>query len=341
MNKTLIKLKHPPVFLSTAAVGGRKESEGPLAFAFSQICEDDRFGMDTWEKSESEMQRRALHFALSKAEMKEGEIDALFAGDLMNQCTGSAYGLLEYDIPFLGLYGACSTSVEGLLLASLCMQEGFGRCAVVTSSHFCSAERQFRLPIEYGGQRTPTAQWTVTGSGAFILDNDAAGEFSCAESCVRITEVLPGRSIDGGITDANNMGAAMAPAAVDSFTRYFEESGRSPEDFDLILTGDLGYEGSGILRELLRKRDIVLGDNYNDCGLLIYDREKQDVHAGGSGCGCAASVLAGYVIPKMESGGFRRVLAVATGALMSPSSVQQGQSIPGVAHLVCLECGGE
>ena len=330
MQTGIIKLKNAPSIVSFAAIGGKKEAEGPLGHQFEYIDENDRFGEDTWEKSEAQMQKIALTTALNKKDFASSDIDALFAGDLMNQCTSSAYGLLGFDVPFFGLYGACSTAVEGLILASLLIETGhFSRTAVVSSSHYYASERQFRYPIEYGGQRAPTAQWTVTGSGAFILENNGKG--------VKIAEVMPGRSADKGITDINNMGAAMAPAAIDTLTRYFDSADLKPNDFDLIVTGDLGNEGHKIVQDFMSQHGFDSSTQYSDCGLLIFDRENQDVHAGGSGCGCSATVLASHILPEMERGNLKNVLILGTGALMSPESVLQGESIPGIAHLVHLE----
>ncbi len=328
--KSLLKLPRPVGFVSYASVGGKNESEGPLGGGFDLTDETgtDKFGQDTWEMSESELQRLAVSKALEKAGMCDTDLYALFAGDLQNQCVGSAYGTVGFDVPYFGLYGACSTSVEGLILASLVASAYGVPTASVASSHNCAAERQFRSPIEYGGQRAPTSQWTVTGAGAFVLSADA--------SAPRITEIMPGRSIDRGINDLNNMGAAMAPAAIDTLTRYFDESGTSPDDFDLIVTGDLGAEGSRILCEFMAdaKRDIA--SVHCDCGLMIYDREGTDRHSGGSGCGCSASVLASHLLPRMGKD-LHRILFTATGAMMSPASVWQGNSIPGICHLICIE----
>lgn len=327
MQKGIIKLDTCPSIIAAASVVGQKEFEGPLGPYFDIHDKKDDFGMKTWEKAESEMQRLALNTALSKCRLHEDDIDMMFAGDLLNQCVGSAYGLVNFNIPFFGLFGACSTCCEGLALSSMLISGGLAnRCAVVTSSHNCSAERQFRSPLEYGGQRPPTAQWTVTGSGAFILSSLAQGPF--------ITEVLPGRAIDGNIDDANNMGAAMAPAAIDTLERFFNESGTSPSDYNAIITGDLGAEGSAILREFLKQGGFDITNNHNDCGLLIYDGETQDTHAGGSGCGCSAVVLASHLLPRMNRGELNDVLFMATGALMNPASLYQGNSIVGIAHLV-------
>jgi len=251
MQKGIIKLKNSPSIISYASVGGKKEGEGPLGEKFDLTDPTDRFGGQTWEKSESEMQKQVLTLAMQKRSFAARDLDALFAGDLMNQCTGSAYGLIDFDVPYFGLYGACSTAVEGLILSSLLLDTGhFNRTAAVASSHFYSSERQFRYPIEYGGVRAPTSQWTVTGAGAFILENGGKG--------VRITEVLPGKTLDKGITDLNNMGAAMAPAAIDTLTRYFGESRYTPDDFDLIATGDLGYEGYKIVWDFMKDNLVIV-----------------------------------------------------------------------------------
>ena len=326
MNHRIIRPKVFPTIISHATAVGNKEHKGPLGDRFDYHDESDLFGQESWEMAEGEMQRIALNLALSKAKLSHQDLDAVFAGDLINQCSSSNYGLIDIPAPFIGLYGACSTSAEGLIVASLFLNATQAdTVAVVTSSHNCSAERQFRYPVEYGGQRPPTAQWTVTGAAAFLL-GQGDGAY--------ITELLPGVSIDGGIQDANNMGAAMAPAVLDTLTRYFNESGHSPSDFDGIFTGDLGYEGHGIVTEQMKKRDYDLSQNYFDCGLLIYDLKEQDVHAGGSGCGCSASVLSSYLLPKLEAGELHDILYIATGALMSPMAIQQGQTIPGIAHLV-------
>ena len=324
---SVIKLKRPPSVIGYAGVVGKREYEGPLGAYFDLHDEEERFGMDTWEKAESEMQRLALNLALAKADLTGKELGAIFAGDLMNQCIGSSYAAECFDRPFFGLYGACSTFAEGIVLASLLIDgEAFDKCAVIASSHFCTAERQFRYPLEYGGQRTPTSQRTATAAGSFILSAEGNGPY--------IKEVLPGTIVDMGITDINNMGAAMAPAAYDTITKYFEHTGKKPSDFDLIITGDLGKQGHGIICDFMKNDGFDMERAYNDCGLLLYDGEKQDMHAGGSGCGCSASVVAGYIMKRFEKREIGDVLYIATGALMSPASLQQGRSIPGIAHLV-------
>lgn len=321
--------------LATGNAVGKKEYEGPLGQLFDIHDNDDRFGKETWEKAESEMQRLAFNLALKKADLGFEDIDAIFAGDLLNQCVGSSYGLLGCNIPYFGLYGACSTSAEGLFLASVMATHGvYDRVAVVTSSHNCAAERQYRTPIEYGGQRTPTSQWTVTGAGAFIVGNN---RIDGSRSAAKIKAGMAGRVVDKGINDPNNMGAAMAPALCDTFCRFFSESESRPSDYDLIVTGDLGHEGSAILRELMAVEGYDMGARYTDCGILIYDKRRQDTHSGGSGCGCSASVLSAHILPEIEKGRYKRVIFVASGAMMSPDSVKQGQSIPAVGHLLLFE----
>lgn len=327
MQRGLIKLNNAPSIISSASVVGSKEYEGPLGGLFDFHDNDNTFGQKTWEKSEAEMQKIALNLALSKIKLTDEDIDALFAGDLINQCTSSSYGLLSFNIPFFGLFGACSTAAEGLILASLLVDSGtYKRTAAVTSSHNCSAERQFRTPLEYGGQRTPTSQWTVTGAGAFIVSSDNCGPF--------VSEVMPGRTIDKGIKDANNMGAAMAPAAIDTLIRFFKQTNTTPDNYGKIITGDLGNEGYGIVVDLMEKEGYSIRDKYTDCGLFIYDHEKQDMHAGGSGCGCSAVVLASHFLNEIKKGNLSDILFLGTGALMSPGSIQQGESIPAIAHLV-------
>ena len=328
-NHGLIKLD--ATIIESAAVVGKKEYEGPIGSFFDIHDPTDAFGKKTWEKSESEMQRLALNTALSKANMSESDLDGLFAGDLLNQCISSSYGLMDFDVPYFGLYGACSTAAEGLMLGSVFVTHGiFDRCASVSSSHNCSAERQFRSPIEYGSQKPPTAQWTVTGSGAFIIGSGGG---------VCITEAMAGIVVERGIKDANNMGAAMAPAAASTLLRYNNEVGL--DTVDLIVTGDLGYEGGDILCELMLTEGVDIRKKYSDCGIIIYDKETQGTLSGGSGCGCSASVLASYFVPKLRSGEIGSMLILGTGAMMSPDSIKQGEVIPAVAHLVRLENGGK
>lgn len=315
---------------ASAAVGSKKESEGPIGHAFDVINEDDYFGEKTWEKAESRMQQTAIQTALDKAKYQPSDIDCVFAGDLMNQCVGSTYGLRSFGIPFVGLFGACSTMAESLMTASVFLDSGAaGRAVACTSSHFCTAERQFRLPLEYGGQRTPTAQWTATAAGAAVLEKGDTPPFIHAATIGTIEDL--------GITDANNMGAAMAPAAYETIKAHFQDTGRRPSQYDLIVTGDLGKLGSEILFDLFHKDGMDL-NNLTDCGTLIYDLEGQDVHCGGSGCGCSAVVLTGHLLNGMRAGRWKNILFCGTGALLSPTSTQQGESIPCICHAAAISC---
>ena len=330
--RDIIRLKNPPKIISSCAFVGSEEKNGPMGHRFLNFSMDNKFGKKTWEKAESEMQRLALSGALKNGGITDTEVDILLAGDLLNQCVGSSFGLVDFDIPYIGLYGACSTCALGLALGSALYSGGFAnKVATVTSSHFCSSERQFRFPLEYGGQRAPACQWTVTGAGAFLLGD--RGNTS-------ITEIVFGKSIDMGINDINNMGAAMAPSCIDTIKRYFKNSDHSPKDFDLIITGDLGLEGSDILKELLLCEGIDIRDNHADCGLLIYDIEKQDKHSGGSGCGCSASIMAADIVKRLDTCELKDVLFIGTGALMNSLTMYQGGTIPAVSHLVHLSSGG-
>ena len=336
----IIRLDNADIVIAhTSSAGGHEEFFGPLGDKFDFHDDSDRFGAKTWELSEGELERITLNLLLKKAHLRPSEVDLLFAGDLQNQCVASSQGLCSFGIPYVGLYGACSTCGEGLCTGAVFLNSSssLGRVAVVTSSHNCAAERQFRTPIEYGGQRTPTAQWTATASGAFILERRQKGGGASNDGyTVCIDEVMPAKIVDAGVTDAANMGAAMAPAAAESIQAYLELSSRTPDDFDAIVTGDLGREGSDILCELLLSVNIDIRKKHIDCGMLLYDSERQDAHCGASGCGCSASVMASHFIPSMREGKYKRLLFLATGALMSPSSIQQGGSIAGIAPVVSL-----
>lgn len=325
--KQSILYLHPPAVLSFASVAGKKESEGPLAVSFDVTNRDTHFGQSSWEKAETEMQKTALELALQKAGLTDRDLDAAFMGDLLNQCIGSSFTMRNRQIPTLGLYGACSTMAEGLLLAGMSISGGFCRRALaLTSSHFASSERQYRFPLGYGGQRTPTAQWTVTGAGAVILGREGEGPY--------LRSATIGTIVDAGIKDAGNMGAAMAPAAHATIQAHLQDMHLQPSDYDLIVTGDLGKLGSQLLRDLFMADGVDLGKSYADCGVMIYNLEEQDVHCGGSGCGCSASVLCGHLLQRMRKGELKRMLFCGTGALLSPLSTQQGESIPGVCHAV-------
>ena len=335
--RTVIRFPRPVSIYAHASAVGDTEHNGPLGALFDFHDATDRFGADTWEKGEESLSRTVLNLALSRAGESQDKIDLLFAGDLQNQCVASSAGCGSMGIPYFGLYGACSTSCEGLLLASLCLNAAneHSRAAVVTTSHNAAAERQFRLPLEYGGQRPPTAQWTATAGGAFLLARE--GEAWIPAASPRITAGMVGRAIDSGVCDGSNMGAAMAPAAADTLLRFFADENESPSDYDRIVTGDLGTEGSALLSGLLRENGLDLLGRHRDCGLLLFDPLNTDVHAGGSGCGCSASVLSALFLPALERGEIRRMLFLATGALMSPSNLLQGGSILGIAPLVVLE----
>ena len=328
IGKRTIRLERKPGIVSFASAVGGKEGAGPLKKGFDEVSADSYFGQESWEKAECTMLSRCLDRCMEKADGLRP--DCILGGDLLNQCVSSAFAVRDRTAPYLGLYGACSTMAEGLGLAALLIDGGGLNSALAfTGSHFCAAERQYRFPLEYGGQRTPTSQWTVTGAGAVLLARES-------DSLV-VTHVTPGRVVDAGVTDANNMGAAMAPAALDTILAHFDDLNRSFDDYDAVFTGDLGAIGHDILQDLLQREGLSPGLKYLDCGVLIYDLLTQDVHAGGSGCGCSASVLTAHILPAMERGVWRRVLFAGTGALMSPLTCQQGESIPGICHAVTIE----
>ncbi|EKY22769.1 stage V sporulation protein AD [Clostridium celatum] len=330
VGKQTIKLENPPKIISTYSIVGPKEGQGPLKDYFHQIISDDTLGKDSFEKAESEMMYTAIKSAISSAGLTEEKIDYLFAGDLLNQIISSGFAARELNIPFIGLYGACSTMSESLSMASLFLDGGFANYVVAsTSSHFSSAERQFRFPLEYGSQRCPTCQWTVTGSGAMVLGK--TGNYP------EVTYVTTGLVKDYGEKDTNNMGAAMAPAAVDTIYNHFKDTGRTPKDYDVIATGDLGKVGKDITTKLLLEYGYDVKDNYVDCGDMIFNDEEQKTDAGGSGCGCSAVVTCGYFYKKLMKKEIKSLLLVSTGALMSTTSSLQGESIPGIAHAVAIE----
>lgn len=330
--KQSFRLNNPPVITAWASVAGKKEKEGPIGNSFDITSEDTYFGQKTWEQAEKRMQQLALNTLVTKGNIHRKDIGVVLSGDLLNQCIGSSFPLRNTDIPHLGLYGACSTMAESLLLGSMIVGGGFSDHVVaMTSSHFASSERQYRFPLGYGGQRTPTAQWTVTGAGAALLCSSGKGP--------KITGCTVGTVCDLGIKDANNMGAAMAPAALSTIEAHFRDMHVGAGDFDMIVTGDLGQLGQELLLTLARKKGLSLGGKLADCGKIIFDNTKQDVHCGGSGCGCSAVTLCGYLLDKLNSGKWKRILFCGTGALLSPTSTQQGLPIPGVCHAVCIEGG--
>lgn len=328
--KHSIRFSDPPIIQAWSSVAGKKESEGPLGGNFDKIITDSFFGQQSWEQAESKMQELALQILLDKTKLEYADIGVVLSGDLLNQCISSSSSLSNKEVPHIGLYGACSTMAESLVLGSMIVNGGFyDRVAAVTSSHFASSERQFRFPLDYGGQRPPTSQWTVTGSGAAMLCKHGNGP--------KIASCTLGAVVDLGVTDANNMGAAMAPAAFDTIYTHLSDLNMRIEDFDYVVTGDLGALGVEALLALAKKENINLEGKVLDCGLEIFNRTNQDVHCGGSGCGCSALVLCSSLLKKINAGQIKRILFCGTGALLSPTSVQQGLSIPGICHAVTIE----
>lgn len=322
----------PPVITHWASIAGKKESDGPLAKYFDVTQPDAHFGEKTWEQAEKKMQQLALETLFKKAGMQKSDVDLVFSGDLLNQCIGSSFTLRNTGIPHLGLYGACSTMAESLLLATMAVGGGFfKKVAAMTSSHFASSERQYRFPLGYGGQRTPTAQWTVTGAGAALVESSGRGP--------KIDSCTVGTITDLGVKDANNMGAAMAHAALETIRTHMRDMARTADDFDLIVTGDLGEFGKELLLTLSQKEGLYLGGKLDDCGTMVFDNQNQDVHAGGSGCGCSAITLCGFLLDQLSKGKYKRILFCGTGALLSPTSTQQGLPIPGVCHAVSITGG--
>lgn len=325
-------LPQPPVITAWASVAGKREAEGPLAHTFDIKCRDTYFGQKTWEQAEKKMQQLALKKLTEKAGLSLDALDLVVSGDLLNQCIGSSFTLRNTGIAHLGLYGACSTMAEGLLTAAMVVGGGFAdRVAALTSSHFAASERQYRFPLGYGGQRPPTSQWTVTGSGAALVCQEGTGP--------QITACTIGTVTDLGIQDANNMGAAMAPAAYATIRAHFADLNTGPEDFDRIITGDLGQVGKELLMQLARRDGLALGGKLEDCGTLVFDASSQDVHAGGSGCGCSAITLCGTLLEQLRTGKLKKILFCGTGALLSPTSTQQSLPIPGICHAVSLTGG--
>ena len=330
LGKQTIKFNTPPTITEASSIVGPKEAQGPLAKYFDQCLEDEFWGEKTWEKAESKIIKENVNTLIFKSGIPIDQIDYCFAGDLLNQCISSSFGLRDINLPFFGVFGACSTFVESMCLGSVFIEGGGAKNVVcATSSHFCSAEKQFRFPLELGNQRTTTAQWTVTGSGASLLSSSGSGPY--------ITNITPGKIIDMGIKDANNMGAAMAPAAFDTLITHLQDTCRKPSYYDLIITGDLGYIGKDILTELAETKGYNIKNNYNDCGVLIFDKNEQDTHSGGSGCACVATTFSGYLYKQLKSRKINKILLIATGALMNATSSQQGESIPGIAHAISIE----
>ena len=330
MGKQSIIFDAPPTILETASIVGPKEMNGPLAQYFDKTLEDEFWGEETWEKAESKIVKETANALLNKAGLSSEQIDYCFSGDLLNQCISSSFGLRDSNIPLFGIFGACSTFVEGLSLGAVFAEaSGAQNILCSASSHFCSAEKQFRFPLELGNQRPPSAQWTVTGAGAAIVGKNGNGPF--------ITSITTGKIVDMGIKDSNNMGAAMAPAALSTLLAHFQDTGRNPSYYDGIFTGDLGYIGKEILLDLAKQNGYNISSNYNDCGVLIFDKDAQDTHSGGSGCACIATVFSGYLFNQLKTKKYKKILLIATGALTNSTTAQQGESIPGIAHAISIE----
>lgn len=344
LGKASVRLERPVFILNSASIVGTKEGQGPLGELFDMVGEDDMFGCNTWEEAESNLQKDAVYLALGKAGMKPEDMSFIFAGDLLGQSIATSFGIASYQIPLLGVYGACSTCGESLALGAMSIAGGFAdRVVCVTSSHFASAEKEFRFPLEYGNQRPLSATWTVTGSGAFVLcGKDTAEECCCKKEGkesprARIMGVTVGKIVDYGLKDSMNMGACMAPAAASTLEQHFMDWNRQPEDYDKIITGDLGSVGQTVLLDLLREKGYDISDRHMDCGIEIFDAQEQDTHAGGSGCGCSAVTLSAYILKQLEEGHWKRVLFMPTGALLSKTSFNEGKSVPGIAHALVLE----
>ena len=329
VGKQTIKFNNPPTIVDCASIVGPKEAQGPLSKYFDQTLDDEFWGEKTWEKAESKIIKETVNTVISKSGIPSTQIDCMFAGDLLNQCISSSFGLRELGIPFFGVFGACSTFVESLSLGAICAESFANNVLCATSSHFCSAEKQFRFPLELGNQRPPTSQWTVTGAGSAILSKNGNGPY--------ITHITPGKIIDFGIKDGNNMGAAMAPSFADTLMTHLLDTGRNPSYYDAIISGDLGYIGKNIAIDILKSNGYNIKSNYNDCGVLIFDKESQDTHSGGSGCACCGTVFSGYLFKQLKSRKIKRLLLIATGALMNSTTSQQGETIPGIAHAISIE----
>lgn len=350
LGKQTLQFPFLPRIVGSYSIVGEKEGKGPMAKWFDMILEEDTFGEKTWEKAESKMLKQAMLQALQKSGREKDEIDTVLSGDLINQIMSSSFMARDLSIPFLGIYGACSTMTESMIMGSMMIDGGYASNILVgASSHYCTAERQFRMPLEHGNHRPPSAQWTSTASGAMVLSADDKGDTAVKQGKnqpqgqklreVYLSHATIGKILDTGIKDPNQMGAAMAPAAVDTIVRHLSDMERSPEFYDIILSGDLGMIGRDIALDLLSGRGINLNGIFNDCGAMMYDK-KQDTHSGGSGCGCSASIFCSYVYDEMRTGKINNALLISTGALLSTISSQQGESIPGIAHAVAVTTKG-
>lgn len=342
LGKASVRLEKPVYIINSASVVGTKEGQGPLGLLFDKVGQDDMFGCATWEEAESTLQRDAVQTALEKAGVSSDDISFIYAGDLLGQSIATSFGLSSYQIPLFGVYGACSTCGEALTLGTMAVAGGFAsRVLCVTSSHFASAEKEFRFPLEYGNQRPLSATWTVTGAAAFVLGgekcqgSDKNGGKICARA--KITGFTVGKIVDYGLKDSMNMGACMAPAAASTLERHFIDYNSQPDDYDKIITGDLGKVGQRVLADMMSEKGYDISGKHMDCGIEIYDSESQDTHAGGSGCGCSAVTLSAFILKQLEDENWRRILFAPTGALLSKTSFNEGKSVPGIAHCLVIE----
>uniref|UniRef100_UPI004056DF13 stage V sporulation protein AD n=1 Tax=Acetatifactor sp. TaxID=1872090 RepID=UPI004056DF13 len=341
LGKASVKLEKPVYIIASASIVGTKEGEGPLGLLFDMVGSDDMFGCNTWEEAESSLQKEAVYMAMEKAGVRPDDISFIYAGDLLGQSIATSFGISSYEIPLLGVYGACSTCGESITLGAMSIAGGFAeKVMCVTSSHFASAEKEFRFPLEYGNQRPLSASWTVTGSGAFVLssETDCKGEQDKGNGArARIMGMTIGKIVDFGLKDSMNMGACMAPAAASTLEQHFIDWNSRPEDYDKIITGDLGSVGQKVLIDLMKDKGYDIAAKHMDCGIEIYDAKTQDTHAGGSGCGCCAVTLSAYILKQIEEGNWKKILFMPTGALLSKTSFNEGQSVPGIAHALVLE----
>ena len=338
IGKQSIIFQNPPYIIAASSIAGKKEGEGPLGQLYDMIWEDPMVGKDSWEDAESELMKEAAQKAIQKAGLRNSDIRYLIGGDLLGQLIATSFGIADLNIPTFGIYGACSTMGEAMSLGSILVEGGFAdKVLAITSSHFAGAEKQFRFPLDYGNQRPFSATWTVTGSGAVILSNQASGNKAPGEADVCITGLTTGRIVDYGIKDSMNMGASMAPAAFETIKQNLEDMGVRPDFYDKIITGDLGHVGKNILIELLKEKDYDISNNHMDCGIEMFHQDSQDTHAGGSGCGCSAITFAGYILKQLKERKWKRVLFVPTGALLSQVSYNESKTVPGIAHAVMVE----
>ncbi|MDF2540207.1 MAG: hypothetical protein K0S76_3228 [Herbinix sp.] len=338
VGKQSILFQNPPCIISAASIAGKKEGEGPLGSLFDVVCEDPLVGKNSWEEAESELMKQAAGKVLEKAGLKNTDIRYLVGGDLLGQLIATSFGIAELEIPLIGIYGACSTMGEAMSIGAMLVDGGYAdKVLAITSSHFAGAEKQFRFPLDYGNQRPYSASWTVTGSGAVILADRNSNKKNSSEPNIVIKGITPGKIVDYGLKDSMNMGAAMAPAAFETIKQNFEDFGVQPSYYDKIITGDLGYVGKNILIDLLKEKNYDISSNHMDCGIEIFDKDSQDTHAGGSGCGCSAVTFTSYILKQLKERSWKRVLFIPTGALLSQVSFNEGKSVPGIAHAVIVE----